>query len=224
MNLLGIMLALARLRVSAELSPKANEMDAFQSVWYRLALLFFAVYLTVLWFDLGPSNPWYALMVAWGTSGLQPVLAGPLTRRLPRQWFRVPDGERVLHRVLGVGLFWRLLDVIGWNRQITQMRAFSGTKAGLVSLEQSARAGGVTHGICFAVHVVLAVCALFTKHPWSGALWMLLPSCSGWRGGRLCDRGHHRAPFEFCGNGCRCRSRGGRERRRAGRAPAQMSV
>jgi hypothetical protein len=97
-------------------------------------------------------------------------------RRLPRQWFRVPDGERVLHRVLGVGLFWWLLDVIGWNRLITRMRAFSGTKAGLVSLEQSARAGGIAHGICFAIHVVLAVCALSTKHPWSGALWMLLPA------------------------------------------------
>ena len=97
-------------------------------------------------------------------------------RPLPRQWFRVPDGERVLHRVLGVGIFWRLLDVIGWNRLITRMRAFSGTKAGLVSLEQSARAGAIAHGICFAIHAVLAVCALSTKHPWSGALWMLLPA------------------------------------------------
>lgn len=151
-------------------------MDAFRSVWYRLALLFFAVYLTVFWFVLGPSNPFYALMVAWGTSSLQPILAGPLMRPLPRAWFRVPDGERVLHRVLGVGLFWRLLDVIGWNRLITRMRAFSGTRAGLVSLEQSARAGAIAHAICFAIHVVLAVCALSTKRPLSGALWMLLPA------------------------------------------------
>jgi len=151
-------------------------MDAFRSVWYRLAVLFLAAYLTVLWFVLGPSNPLYALTLAWGTSSLQPILAGPLTRPLPRQWFRVPDGERVLHRVLGVGLFWRLLDVIGWNRLVTRMRAFSGTKAGLVSLEQSARAGAIAHCICFAIHVVLAFFALSTKHPWSGALWMLLPA------------------------------------------------
>jgi glycosyl-4,4'-diaponeurosporenoate acyltransferase len=151
-------------------------MDAFQSVWYRLALRFFAVYLTVFWFVLGPSSPWYALMVAWGTSSLQPILAGPLMRSLPRRWLRVPDGERVLHRVLGVGLFWWLLDVIGWNRLITRMRAFSGTKAGLLSLEQQARAGAIAHAICFAIHVVLAVFALSTKHPWSGALWMLLPA------------------------------------------------
>jgi hypothetical protein len=88
----------------------------------------------------------------------------------------VPDGERVLHRVLGVGLFWWLLDVIGRNRLITRMRAFSGTKAGLVSLEQHARAGAIAHGICFAIHVVLAVFALSTRYPWSGALWMLLPA------------------------------------------------
>jgi hypothetical protein len=162
--------------VSAELSPKAKPMDAFQTLWYRLALLFSAVYLTVLWFGLGPSNPWYALMVAWGTSSLQPVLAGPLMRPLPRQWFRVPDGERVIHRVLGVGLFWRLLDVIGWNRQITRLRAFSGTKAGLVSLERSARAGAIAHAIYFGIHVVLAVFALSTEAPWRGALWMLLPA------------------------------------------------
>jgi Glycosyl-4,4'-diaponeurosporenoate acyltransferase len=84
-----------------------------------------------------------------------------------------PEGERVLHRVLGVGLFWQLLDVIGWNRLIAPLRAFSGTKAGLVSLEQRAsRRDRPRH--LLAIHVVLAVLALSTKHPWSGALWMLL--------------------------------------------------
>jgi hypothetical protein len=151
-------------------------MDVFQTVWYRLAVLFNAVYLIVLWSVLGPSNPLFALTLVVGTSSLQPILAGPLTRALRRRWFRVPDGERVLYRVLGVGVFWRLLDVIGWNRQITQMRAFSGTKAGLVTLEQQARAGAVAHVIGFAIHVVLAVLALSTEHPWSGALRMLLPA------------------------------------------------
>ena len=116
--------------MSAEPPPKANPKDAFQSVWYRVALFVMAVYPTGAWSVLGPSNPLYALALVWGTSSLQPTLAGPLMRALPRQSFRVPDGERALHRLLGVGLFWRLLDVIGWNRLITQMRAFSGTKAG----------------------------------------------------------------------------------------------
>jgi hypothetical protein len=160
--------------VSPEPSPKANSMDAFQSVWYRLALLFFATYLTVFWFVSGPSNPWYAVMVAWGTCSLEPAVAAPIMRRVPRQWFRVPTGERVLHRIVGVGIFGWLLDVSGWNHLIKRMRGFSG-KRGLLSLEQHARAGAIAHGICFAIHVLLAVLALFSRHPWSGALWMLLP-------------------------------------------------
>ena len=53
-------------------------------------------------------------------------------------------------------------------------RGFSGKRAGLTSLEQSVRAAAVAHGTCFAIHVLLAVFALFSRHPW-GALWMLLP-------------------------------------------------
>jgi hypothetical protein len=149
-------------------------MDVFQSLWYRLALLFFATYLTVFWFVSGPSNPGYAVMVAWVTCGLEPAVAAPIMRRVPRQWFRVPTGERVLHRIVGVGIFGWLLDVSGWNHLIKRMRGFSG-KRGLLSLEQHARAGAIAHGICFAIHVLLAVLALFSRHPWSGALWMLLP-------------------------------------------------
>jgi hypothetical protein len=136
-------------------------MDVFQSVWYRLALLLSVTYLTVFWFVLGPGNPWYAVMVAWGTCSLEPAVAFPLMRRVPRQWFRVPTGERVLHRVVGVGIFGWLLDVSGWNHLIKPMRGFSGKKAGLLFLEQHARAGAIAHGICFAIHVLLAVLALF---------------------------------------------------------------
>ncbi|HXE64679.1 MAG TPA: hypothetical protein VN519_14140 [Bryobacteraceae bacterium] len=160
--------------MSAE--PKPNPMAAFQSRWYRFALLFFASYLAVFWFVLGPSNPWYALMIAWGTCSLEPALPVPMImRRVPRQWFRVPAGERVLHRMVGIGIFGWLLDVSGWNHLIKPMRGFSGKRAGLPSLEQHARAGAVAHGICFAIHVILAALALFSRHPWTGALWMLLP-------------------------------------------------
>jgi hypothetical protein len=150
-------------------------MGAFQSAWYRLALLFFAMYLTAFWFVSGPSNPGYALMVTWGTCSLEPAVAFASMRRVPRQWFRVPAGERLLHHIVGVGIFGWLLDVSGWNRLIKPMREFSGNKAGLLSLEQHARAGAIAHGICFAIHVLLAVLALFGRHSWSAALWMLLP-------------------------------------------------
>jgi hypothetical protein len=97
-------------------------------------------------------------------------------QRVPRQWFRVPAGERVLHRFVGVGVFGWLLDVSGWNRYVLEpQRGFSGKRAGLLSLEQSVRGAAVAHGTCFAIHVFLATLALFSRHPWSAALWMLLP-------------------------------------------------
>ena len=151
-------------------------MNAFHSVWYRLALLFFAVYLTVLWFVLGPSSPWYAVTVLWGTMSLAPAVPASVTRRVPRRWFRVPTGEGALHRIVGVGIFGWLLDASGWNRRLPEsIRGFSGNRAGLLSLEQRVRSSASGHGTCFAIHILLAVLALFSGHPWSGALWMLLP-------------------------------------------------
>ena len=151
-------------------------MNAFQSVWYRLVLLFCAVYLTVLWFVLGPSSPWYAVGAVGGTFALGPAVGAAVVRRVPRQWFRVPTWERVLHRIVGVGIFGWLLDASGWNRRVAErMRGFSGKRAGLSSLEQSVRSNVSAHGTCFAIHVLLAVLALFSRHPWSAALWMLLP-------------------------------------------------
>jgi hypothetical protein len=129
-------------------------MDVFQSVWFRLIyLLSLAVYITVLWFVLGPASrvagagtPWYGVSVAWVTCGLVVAVPSPaVMRRVPCQWFRVPAREHLVHRMLGVGAF-------GWLR-----------------------AAAVSHGICFAIHVLLAVLALFSRHPWTAALWMLLP-------------------------------------------------
>lgn len=172
--------------MNAEPSPKANPMDVlFPSVWFRLIyLVFWAMYITVFWFVLGPASkvagattPWYAVSVAWATGALVLAMPAPaVMRRVPRQWFCVPAAERVLHRIVGVGVFGWLLDVSGWNRRVLEpLRGFSGKRAGLPSLEQSLRAAAVSHGICFAIHVLLAVLALFGRHPRSAALWMLLP-------------------------------------------------
>ncbi|MGH9647221.1 MAG: hypothetical protein ACRD4E_10425 [Bryobacteraceae bacterium] len=160
----------------------------FQGTWFRvfrlIYLLFLAVYITVLWFVLGPASkvaglttPWYALSVACGTFGLVVAVPAPaIVRRVPPQWFRVPTRERLLHRLLGVGVFGWLLGASGWNRRVLEpLRGFSGKRAGLASLEQSVRAAAVSHGICFAIHVLLAVLALFSRYPWSAALWMLFP-------------------------------------------------
>jgi hypothetical protein len=162
--------------VSAE-QPEAHRADVFQSAWYRLLLLFFALYLTVLWFVLGPASPPYAVNVVLGTFSLGPAIANPVARHVPRQWFRVPAGERLLHVILGVGIFAWLLDVSGWNRLVAKpMRGFTGTRAGLLALEQGVRANICAHGACFAIHILLAALALFGRHPWSGALWMIAPA------------------------------------------------
>ena len=160
-------------------------MEVFQSIWFRLIyLLFLAVYITVLWFVLGPASkvagagtPWYGVSVAWVTCGLAVAVPSPgVMLRVPYQWFRVRARERHLHRALGVGVFGWLLDVSGWNRRVLEpLRGFRGKRADLPSLEQSVRAAALSHGICFAIHVLLAVLALFRRHPWSAALWMLLP-------------------------------------------------
>ena len=162
--------------VSAEPQVIANPMDAFQSIWYRLVLLFVALNVIVCWFAFGPSSPWSAVAVVSGTFALGPAVAAPVVRHVPRQWFRVPMWERVLHRIAGVGVFVWLLDVSGWNRRVAEpMREFSGKRTGLTSLELSLRGNVSAHGTCFAIHVLLAVLALFSRHPWSAALWMLVP-------------------------------------------------
>jgi len=172
--------------VIAEPPSKTDPFDVlFQRAWIRLIyVLFWATYITVFWFILGPASklagattPWYAVSVAWATSALVVVVPAPgVMRHMPRQWFHVPTGERVIHRVLGVGVFGRLLDLTGWNRRVLKpLRGFSGKKTGLLHLEQGVQASAVSHGICFGIHVVLAVLALFSRHPWKGAAWMLLP-------------------------------------------------
>jgi len=164
--------------MGVEPSPSSQPLDVVsQNVWFRpVYLLFWATYLTALWFVLGPSNPWYAISVAWATCAVVPAVPVALMRRVPRRWFRVPAGERVLHRLVGVGVFGWLLDVSGWNRHVLEpLRGFSGTRAGLPALEKSVRDSTAAHGLCFAVHILLAVLALFSSDPLRAALWMLLP-------------------------------------------------
>src|SRR5262245_31553936 len=146
----------------------------FCSPSYWTAMRSWAVLLVVFWFALGPDHPVYPLMVTAWTWVLGPGVAGPVMQRLPRRWFRVPAGERGLHRVLGVGIFGWLLDRSGWNRHLAEpMRGFNGRRSGLLALEGSVRGGTSAHGTCFAIHVLLAAVALFTGQP-QGALWMLL--------------------------------------------------
>ncbi len=140
---------------------------------YWAMMLFMAGMLIVFLFVLGPSHPWYGVMVVMGTLNLGPGVAGPVMCRVPRNWFRVPAGERVLHRILGVGIFRWTLEHLGWERHIHK-RKFHATRAGLPSLEVALRSNASAHGTCFVIHLLLAAVALFTGHLWGG-LWILLP-------------------------------------------------
>jgi hypothetical protein len=148
---------------------------------YWIGMLLLGGFLIDRWFDddMGPGHPAYALLVTAWAFFLTPGVAIPavrlVARLLPRHWFRVPEGERVLHGMLGVGNFGRLLERSGWNRHVVApLRRFDGTKAGLSVLERSALGGVIAHGACFAVHWLFSGAALFSGHP-VGALLILLP-------------------------------------------------
>ena len=74
---------------------------------YWSGMLLMAGGLIVCWFDshVGPGQPVYALLLVTWTFLLAPGVAIPALLRVPRHWFRVPAGECVLHRALGVGVF-----------------------------------------------------------------------------------------------------------------------
>ena len=156
--------------------PSQQAKPLYRPWWYWVANLANTGVVFSMWFVLGPSHPIYALAVIGWTRGLLPGAAGPALRILPRRWFRVSTGERILHRMLGVGIFDWLLERSAYNRHIARpMRGFDGTRAGLLSLEPSLRASAGAHGSCFAIHVLLTTVALFIGHPWGTALWVLLP-------------------------------------------------
>lgn len=170
-------------RVNTEPSPKARSMDLVSilnrdthaAVAYWIGMLIGAGVLIVWWFARGPDHPVCALIVTIWTGVLTPGVAVPVLKRLPPRWCRVPAGERVLHRILGVRIFGWLLERSGWNRRnVYPAWESSITRPRLPLRALAARGGAGAHGVCFAIHVLLAALALFTGHPW-GALWMLLP-------------------------------------------------
>lgn len=154
-------------------------MDGFRSTWYRLVVLLMTLLVPFSWFTTGPGNLAFAIQVIGWTFVLDPVLIDLVERFMPDSWFHVPKGERVIHRLLGVSIFSRLLELSGWNNVIVRPilkteRYRPGTKASLAVRANSARRGGGAHAICFALHVLLAAATLFAGYPWN-ALWVLLP-------------------------------------------------
>jgi hypothetical protein len=154
-------------------------MDAFRSIWYRLVVLLMTLLVPFSWFTTGPGNLAFAIYVIGWTFVLDPVLIDHVEGFMPGSWFHVPRGERVIHRLLGVSIFSRLLELSGWNnvvvRPILKTESYRpGTRASLAVRANSARRGGGAHAICFALHVLLAAATLFAGYP-RNALRVLLP-------------------------------------------------
>jgi hypothetical protein len=169
--------------MGTEPSPKARfvdlvsilNRDTHTAVAYWIGMLIGAVVLIVWWFERGPDHPVCALIVTVCTFILTPGVAVTALQRLPARWCRVPASERILHRILGVWIFGWLLDHSGWNRRnVSPAWGSYVTRARLPRRALAARGGSAAHGVCFAIHVLLAALALFTGHPW-GALWIMLP-------------------------------------------------
>jgi hypothetical protein len=172
-------------RVSTDAPPRAKATDLVHALQHdegvRLAywtgILFMAGVLVVCWFDddVGPGHPVFAALLTGWTLMLGPGLVSPSIRLLPPRWCRVPSGERVLHRVLGVSIFSQMLERSGWNRHnVYRVWGFSITRTRLPFRALAARAGGGAHAACFAMHALLAAVAFFAGRRW-GALWILLP-------------------------------------------------
>lgn len=154
-----------------------DEWIVFLVYWFSLTLS--AAVGVSVWFDDGPGDPVFLLLVIGWSFGVTPAIAIPavrlVTSLLPARCFRVPAGERALHQLLGVGIFGRLLESSGYNRQVADpLRNFDGTRAGLRSLEGSVRGGAIAHAAVFAIHVLLALAAFWSGYQWA-AVWILLP-------------------------------------------------
>lgn len=124
------------------------------------------------WVFIGPTGfvfAWVAhfILMAWVPSVVRPRGRVPVY-----DWLRVRFWEPRLYAALGVRLFGKLLDVIGWNRIISKERGFDGTRRGLDGLDQHTRRSEIGHSLCLLITAVLAVVILATES-WAGALWLI---------------------------------------------------
>lgn len=162
--------------MSTDSSTKTRSMDLVSVLqhdrnarWaYWIGMLFMAAVLIFCLFarKMGPGHPVFALLLTLWTAVLTAGVAVPVLRRLPPRCCRVPEGERVLHRLLGVSIFGWLLERSGWNhRNVYPAWGSAITRTRLPFRVLAARGGSGAHGVCFAIHVLLAAVALFTGRP-----------------------------------------------------------
>lgn len=131
-----------------------------------------AAVIAAAWIFIGPTGFIFAwvthfILMAWAAAVL-----GPGVRVLDYSWLRVRAWEPKLYAALGVRLFGKLLEALGWNRIIARERGFDGTRRGLDGLDQHTRRSEMGHILCWLATAMLAIGALWAGS-WAGAWWLI---------------------------------------------------
>jgi hypothetical protein len=124
------------------------------------------------WFAIGPDHVVYAIVVQ-GAFLFMALLAGPALVDVGRSRYRVGPFEPLLYTLLGAEAIRRLLDVVGWNRVIRQMRLAEEGATGVARFLRGTEQSETGHLLGFAATSMVTIIAAVTAHP-LGAVQILL--------------------------------------------------
>lgn len=124
------------------------------------------------WSTIGPDHVVYAIVVQ-GAFLFMALLTGPALADVARSRYRVRTCEPRIYTLLGAEALRRLLDVVGWNRVIRQMRLAEGEGSGRGRFLRGTEQSETGHCLGFAATALLVVIATATGHP-LGAVQILL--------------------------------------------------
>lgn len=129
------------------------------------------------WYAIGPDHIVYAIVVQ-GAFLLMALLAGPSLVDVARSRYRVRGFEPLIYTALGAEALRRVLDSVGWNRVIKQMRQEQGTASrrrgsGRDRFLRGTEQSETGHALGIVATGSLGLIAALTSHP-VGALQILL--------------------------------------------------
>ncbi|KNC20372.1 hypothetical protein AC792_01060 [Arthrobacter sp. RIT-PI-e] len=116
------------------------------------------------WFAIGPDHIIYAVVVQCGFL-LMALLAGPAVVDVARSRYQVANIEPRIYTLLGAEVVRRVLDGVGWNRVIKQMRQSEGGESGVAGFLRGTEQSETGHLLGAAATVALAITAVSTHHP-----------------------------------------------------------
>ncbi len=115
------------------------------------------------WFAIGPDHVVFAVAVQGGFLFMA-LLVGPVVVDFRRSRYRVRAVEPRLYSLLGADAVRRVLDVVGWNRVIRQMRQSESAQSGLARFLRGTEQSETAHCLGFVATVLLALIAVAADH------------------------------------------------------------